>query len=226
MCGKDNTLYILFKILHIKTRDLHSKTARLCGTELFLLLLVFVPALNLYIVDIQAAKCLNEGRCQPGIGNERDIEVDSGTTYFVAIVELLLRQVLGNIYHQIDLFVVQHFQSLRLAIAFAGPKDFYSRYTVIGEELVRTPRSKKAVSFFVQKLSSFEHIGFLLGATGRKQDILFRNLITHRKHGFQDSFARVEPYTAHFSGRSHIHTQHRVGLLQTREGELRRFNTT
>ena len=103
---------------------------------------------------------------------------------------------------------------------FTRPINMSTLNTVFGKRFVRTARSKEFISFIYQHTGCVYHIGFLFHCTCRKQDILLRNAITYGKHCFQYGAGSIHTYTTDFTGGSHIYPQHRVGFLQTVEGEL------
>ena len=70
-----------------------------------------------------------------------------------------------------------------------------------------------------------EHLCLLLGTTGREQNGMLRNALTHGKHTLEQSLIGVVAQAANLSGRTHIHTEHRVCFLQTVERELAGLDT-
>lgn len=55
-----------------------------------LLLFIFVPTFDLYIINTQTAKCLNKCRCLSSICNKRDIKVNGGSAYLISVIQLFL----------------------------------------------------------------------------------------------------------------------------------------
>ena len=68
--------------------------------------LIFVPAFYVDILSIYAAESIDKGACQPGIGDERNVEVYCSATYGVVVVQLVCRKVFRNIDHQIYLLLL------------------------------------------------------------------------------------------------------------------------
>ena len=76
-----------------------------------------------------------------------------------------------------------------------------------------------------EHVGCIEHIHLLLGRASREQDILGRNALTYRKHTLQEGCRGIVAQATYLTGRTHIHTEHWVGLLQTVEAELRCLDT-
>ena len=102
----------------------------------------------------------------------RNIEVDGGTAYLVAVIQLACGEVLRNIDHHVYLLAVQHVECLRLAFGFAGPVDARILHTVLRKEVAGTTRGKYLVPLLLKHTRGRKHVHFLLRSTGRKQDIL------------------------------------------------------
>ena len=92
--------------------------------------------------------------------------------------------------------------------------------SILCKRFVCTTRCKEFVSLIHQHTGRIHHIGFLFHCSRRQQNILLRNTIAHGKHRFEYGTGSIHSDTTHFTGRSHIYSQHRIGLLQAVEGEL------
>ena len=62
----------------------------ICGEALKSLLILF-PRLDRYIVNVHRAERIDKRARQAGISDQRDVEVDSGTTDLVTIVQFGMR---------------------------------------------------------------------------------------------------------------------------------------
>ena len=114
---------------------------------------------------------------------------------------------------------MKHLQRLRMSL-FTRPINMSTLNTALGKRFMCTARRKEFISLIHQHTGCIHHIRFLLHRTRRKQDILLRNTITYRKHCFQYGTRSIHTNTTYFTGGSHIYSQHRIGFLQTVEGEL------
>ena len=70
-----------------------------------------------------------------------------------------------------------------------------------------------------------EQISLLEGVTGGNEHVFGRDLIAYGKHGLQQGLVEIVAQTSHLAGRSHVHAQHRVGLLKPGERELGSLDT-
>ena len=50
---------------------------------------------------------MNKGTCQSAVRDQRHIQIDGSTPNLVAICQLMCRQILGDIYHHVDLMLMQ-----------------------------------------------------------------------------------------------------------------------
>ena len=115
---------------------------------------------------------------------------------------------------------MEHVQSLRMSFRLAGPVNARIFHTVFRKELAGTSRGKKVIPLLLKHACRRKHIYLLLRSTGRKQDVLLGDTVTDRKHGLQDGTGGITADTAHLTRTCHIHTQHRICLLQAVEGKL------
>ena len=104
-------------------------------------ILVLIPALDLDVVDGHRAECADEGCGQTGIRDERDVEVYGCTTDIVSVGQLLVREVLRNVDHQVELLVGEHVHSclvlackLRI-LRLTRPDDTLGRDAVLSKVL-------------------------------------------------------------------------------------------
>ena len=167
---------------------------------------------------------VDKSRCQSGVGQQWHVEVDGGAAYLVAVAQLLACQVFRDVDHNVDFFVVEHLECLRCLPDFARPVHADCRYVVVDEILICTAGGVDFVAHFVECGCCIEHVGFLLGRTCAEQHRALRNLVAYREHRLEDCFGGVVAEATHFARRRHVDSEHRVGALQTREGELRRFD--
>ena len=119
---------------------------------------------------------------------------------------------------------MKHFQCLRMSF-FTRPVDKRTFNAVLSKGFMSTVGCKEFVSLVYQHTCCIHHISLLLHCTCRKQDVLFRNTVADRQHGFQYGTGSVTSDTADLTCRSHIHSQYRVSFLQTVERELRSLNS-
>ena len=65
------------------------------------------PRLNRQIFRRHRAESIDEGACQTGIRNQRDVEVDGGAADLVAVGDFGGAQVAGNVDHEVALVAVE-----------------------------------------------------------------------------------------------------------------------
>ena len=119
---------------------------------------------------------------------------------------------------------MQHVECLWLAFGFAGPVDARILHTVLRKEVAGTTRGKYLIPLLLKHTRGRKHVHFLLRSTGRKQDIFLWNTISHGEHRLENGAGSIAADATHLARACHIHTQYRVGLLQTVEGELARLD--
>ncbi len=84
------------------------------------MLLIFIPALYLDLLQRYGGKRTYKRRSETRIGKQWDIEVYRGTTNLAAVAELCTGKVLGHIYHKVDLAFVQQVECLGLLVGVEG----------------------------------------------------------------------------------------------------------
>jgi hypothetical protein len=67
--------------------------------------LILVPALYVEVFNRKHAERFNEGTCQTSISNQRNVVINSSTTNLVAIAQLTVSTILGDINHKIETMV-------------------------------------------------------------------------------------------------------------------------
>lgn len=107
---------------------------KICRLSLFLLLivcflLILRPAFDCDALYRHVAESADEGAGKATVRDERDIEVDGGAAYLVAIGQLTGRKVLRDVDDHINLMVVEHVDGLRLTV-FRRPVDGSVGYAV------------------------------------------------------------------------------------------------
>ena len=120
---------------------------------------------------------------------------------------------------------MQHIQRLRLLVSLTGPIHLRILHPILRKELTGTSRCKELIPFLLKQTGSGKHFHLLFRCTGRKQDIFLRYAVAYRKHSLQHGTGGITSDTTYLTCRCHIHTQHRVGLLQTIERELTGLDT-
>lgn len=96
-------------------------------------------------------------------------------------------------------------------------------HTILGKELAEPPVAKYHIpSSATYGLPRAYPIS--LRCSGRKQNLLLRDAITHGKHSLEHGTGSIAANATHFTGRSHIHSQYRVGFLEAVERELARLD--
>ena len=118
---------------------------------------------------------------------------------------------------------MQHLECLGMSL-FTGPINTGVLHTILGKELAGTSCRENIISLLLQHTGRLEHIHFLLRCSGRKQNLLLRDAITHGKHSLEHGTGSIAANATHFTGRSHIHSQYRVGFLEAVERELARLD--
>ena len=76
-----------------------------------------------------------------------------------------------------------------------------------------------------QQAGRLKEIHFLLSSTCGHQHASLRDPLPYGKHRLEECLGGTVGDTAHLSGGHHIHSQDRIGSLETREGKLRRLDT-
>lgn len=186
--------------------------------------LILAPCLDRDVVGRECAEGIDECRCQAGVGDEGNVEVDGCTTDFVTIGEFVSGEVLGNVHHHVDFVLMQEVERLRLTTFVGGP--MYER--VGNAVLVEVARRAVGGIDFVTIGNEFgcriEHSGFLLGRASGEQDGLFRDAVPDGEHGAEEGRVGVVADAAHFACTRHVDTENGVGFLQTIERELAGFD--
>ena len=101
--------------------------------------LSWLPDENIYCGPMvetvrHGTESIDKRTCQTGIGNQGHIQVNSGTTDLVSIVQLPGCQVLRDIDYHVYLFPVQHIQCLRFPF-LTGPIHAGIFHPVLGQEV-------------------------------------------------------------------------------------------
>jgi len=89
---------------------------------------------------------------------------------------------------------------------------------------VCTLRSIEGIPLLGEKATCIHQSHLLLISSRGEQNTLAGDTLPHGEHGFEDSLVRIVCNTAYLPCRSHIHSEYRVGFLQTGKGELRSLN--
>ena len=97
--------------------------------------------------------------------------------------------------------------------------------TVLCQIVRGTSRRIDLVTMFDEHPGSIQHLSLLLSRTSGKQHRLLGYPMSYGEHRLQQGCIRIVADTAHLTRRSHIHTQHRVSLLQAVKRELRSLDT-
>ena len=116
---------------------------------------------------------------------------------------------------------VHEVECLRLHILVVRVIDERYRHTYLIEETLCARRSIQGITFLHQLTGSILQSHFVLRAADGEQDRFLRDTLSDRKHRLQQSMVGILAETTYLTRRSHIHTQHGVGILETVEGELR-----
>ena len=116
--------------------------------------------------------------CQTCVGDQRNIQVDGGATDLVTVADLAFGEVLRNVHHHVNLFLVQHIQCLRMSL-LVRPVYQCIFNTVFCEEAAGSSGSIQVVTVLLQLAGRIEHACLLLGTSGREQDVLLRNTVAH-----------------------------------------------
>ena len=128
--------------------------------------------------------------------------------------------VLWNVYHHINLSLMQHIQRLRVFAFIRGPEHLDVFHALLVEVFMRAACGIEDEAVADKLTGCIEHLGFLLCITRRKQDCLLRYLVSHREHRLDEGTGRVLTDTPYLTRGSHIDTQDGVCFLQAIEGEL------
>ena len=83
-------------------------------------LLVFLPALDLYLFELHPAEGIDECACQACIGNQRDIVVDCRTADFVSVGQLPFAMVFRYVDDQLEDMFAEHLHDVVFSL-FIGP---------------------------------------------------------------------------------------------------------
>ena len=158
--------------------------------------LIFLPALDFEFIDGDCGKGSDESRCQPGVGEKRDIEVDGGAAYLSPVAQFCAGEVSGHIHHEVHLAVVEQVERLGFAVGSRRPVDLYSRDAVFVQELAGSAGRVDCQAGTVQHMGGLEHIGLLFGRACAQQHRLFRNSQAYSQEAFEDCLIGVVAYAA------------------------------
>ena len=134
-------------------------------------MLIFAPRLDGDVIEAEVAEGIDEGRGKTRISNERNVEVDGGTTYLVAVGQLVGGEVLGDVHHHVDLVLMQEVEGRRhvggdvCSFGLGGPEHSGVGDAVVGEVLGRAACGVDFVAVVHEHVGGIEHLGFLLGST-------------------------------------------------------------
>ena len=134
-------------------------------------ILILIPALDLDVVDRHRAECTDEGCCQTGIRDERNVVVDRCTTNVVSVCKLSCREVLRDVHHEVDLLVCKHIHRLSVLagklriLCLCWPDHALCRDTVLIKVFCSSLCSVEVVSSFVEKLAGIEKVCLLESIT-------------------------------------------------------------
>ena len=104
-------------------------------------ILILIPALDLDVVDRHCAECTDEGCCQTRICDQRNVVVNGCTANVVSVCELLVREVLRDVDHQVELLVCEHLHRLLVLagklriLCLVRPDHALGRYSILREVL-------------------------------------------------------------------------------------------
>ena len=112
---------------------------------------------------------------------------------------------------------MQHVERLWLLTFLRRPVYAGVLYTLLRQIFRCTASSEELVSLLLEKSRGIEHLSLLLGRTRRQEDVLLRYAVTYRQHTLEHGCRRVFADTSHLTRRTHVDTEHWVGLLQTVE---------
>ena len=99
------------------------------------------------------------------------------------------------------------------------------RDTCLCEEVAGAKGSVDIEALRDELACRFKHLCFLLRRTDGEEYILLWYAHAYGKHRGQKGSVSVLAEATHLTRRGHVHTDNRVGLLQTVEGELRCLDT-
>ena len=145
--------------------------------------------------------------------------VDGATANAVAIGQLALRLVLRHIDNQLYLMIRYHLHHV-LAAFLIGPGHGSGLHTVLVQETCRSVGGVDLIAVLHQVAGRLQQVHFALHTAAAHQDAVLRYAVTRGYHGVEQGLVQVVAQTTYLTGRRHVHTQHRVGILQTGEGEL------
>lgn len=169
------------------------------------------------------AESLDKSVGKARVGDQGDVEVDSGATDDIPVVKFEGCEVTGDIDHQMNLFTVKEVKGLG-TVRLGGPIHKGGGDMVFVEETVCAGSGKEVVSLVGEELSGVEERGFLSGGTGGEEDILPGYLVAHGEHGGEDGLGKVFAEAGHFPSGGHVDAQYGVGLLEAAEGKLGGFD--
>ena len=109
-------------------------------------------------------------------------------------------------------------------LPFVRPAHTCGLHAVLGEEFLRSAGRIDLVAVVLQHLAGVQQVHLRTGIARGDHHGLFRNTVPDRNHRRQQRFAEIVADATHFAGRRHIHAEHRVGIVQPRERELRRLH--
>jgi len=96
---------------------------------------IFLPRLDLDILFIHFAEGIDEGTCQTGVGNQRNVVVDGTTTNLVTVGQFALGVVLRDVYDEVELVFGNHLHHVVFCIrAFIRPEYRSRAYAVSVQE--------------------------------------------------------------------------------------------
>ena len=126
--------------------------------------IVFLPALDLDVFELEGTERLDESLGKAGIGDQWDIVVDSVTTDVIAIGQLALGLVLRDVDDEIELMLSHEVDDVVFAI-LVWPAHRSTLYAIVLEELGSTCRSIDVVAVLHEVLCWLKELHLALGTT-------------------------------------------------------------
>ena len=139
-----------------------------------LLLAVILPGGDTDLVGAFGKECFHESGSEAGVGEQRNVMVNSATAYAVSVGEFALGVVLGNVDDKVNLMICNKVKHIIGAILI-GPTNGNSFHSVFIKETCCAFGGIDFEAGIIEHAASFEHVYLATDVAGAYEHGFFRS---------------------------------------------------